>query len=115
MKSFPQKELRTSGGSGCPATTLVHSKYESMVTNFSSWADMILKHMVGHPRKSLHESLLKQYQHDFVPNGKHKHALVMGANMAKLQSSTIQTLRSHVRLQTLVRDLGYNWFGHDQD
>ena len=49
-----------------------------------------------------------------MPNGKHKHALLMGANMAKLKPATIQALMRSDTLQTLLRDLGYDWFGRER-
>ena len=53
-----------------------------------------------------------QYQGDFVPNGKHKHTLLIGKNMAKLKPATITSLMKDATLQKLLKDLGYDWFGH---
>lgn len=116
MKSFGHSATTVSTTDRCPAPTLVHSKYETMVTNFSAWVGQVLESMVDGKgvRKTLQKTLVKQYQNDFVPNGKHKHALVMGANMAKLKLSTIRELRRIPVLQELLQDLGYDWFGYDR-
>ena len=117
MKGFSRSTGGASGAGGCPAATLLHSKYEEMVTNFSSWAERMLEHMVAGKgqRNHLHKSLYAQYKDDFVPNGKHKHVLLTGANIAKLKPATIRKLRQHPPLQELLRDLGYGWLGHEND
>ena len=117
MKGFRQSALGQVDARGCRTPTLLHSKYENMVSNFSSWAQEVLEHMVvgKGQRKSLHSSMYEQYKDDFVPNGKHKHALRTGANIAKLKRATIRRLRKEEALTALLSDLGYGWFGHDND
>lgn len=58
MKGYGRSAL-ASTAVPCGAATLVHSKYEMMVTNFSDWAALILAHMVAPKgqRKSLHTTL----------------------------------------------------------
>ena len=113
IQGFERSKVGMARSPGCPGPTLVHSKYEMMVTNFSTWAQQILARMIAAKgqRRTLHASLVKEYQGDFVPNGKHKHALLTGANIAKLKESTIRKLMQNSRLQALLNDLGYDWFG----
>ena len=113
MRGFGHSKVGMARSPGCHVPTLVHSKYEMMVTNFSTWAQQILSHIIAGKgqRRTLHTSLVNQYQGDFVPNGKHKHALLTGANIAKLKESTIRNLMHNSRLQALLNDLGYDWFG----
>lgn len=117
MKGFRQSPIGTARMDGCQPARLLHSRYEEMVTNFSEWAREVLDHMVAGKgqRKTLHRSLYEQYKDDFVPNGKHKHTLLAGANMAKLKPKTIRMLQQHTQLQALLTDLGYGWFGHEND
>ena len=100
----------------CQEASLYHSKYELMVTNFSEWASQILEQMVAGrgQRKTLHRTLVAQYRNDFVPDGKHKHALHTGANIAKLKKDTIQQLMQDAQLKLLLKELGYDWLGHDR-
>ena len=114
MKSFRTSPIVSAHDMGrCPTATLVHSKYEAMVTNFSSWAWEMLEHMVAGKgqRRSLHSSLYEQYKNDFVPNGKHKHTLLIGANLAKLKPNTIRQLQQDAALDSLLQGLGYDWLG----
>ena len=117
IRGFRESELRREMQvQGCAETLLLHSKYELMVTNFSIWSAQILEHMVAPrgQRRALHASLVRQYQNDFVPDGKHKNSLKAGSNMAKLKHATIRELISDPRLNALLRDLGYTWFGWDR-
>ena len=117
IRGFGPSALRgASRTPGCSETRLLHSKYELMVTNFSVWSAQILEQMVSPrgQRRALHAALVKQYQNDFVPDGKHKKSLVAGSNMRKLQRSTIRELVRNERLGSLLRDLGYDWFGWDK-
>ena len=116
MKGFRRARVSTTDPGACPRATLVHSKYETMVTNFSDWSAEILAHVIEPKgkRRTLHTEFVEQYEKEFVPNGKHKHALLMGANMAKLKPATIQALMRSDTLQTLLRDLGYDWFGRER-
>ena len=87
-----------------------------MVTNFSLWAHEFLTPMIEKPgqRRTLHNTLVKLYRNDFVADGKHKHSLTAGSNMRKLKPDTIQQLTRDPRLNALLRDLGYDWFGYDK-
>ena len=117
IQAFIPAGFSNVSAAGCLPSTLFHSKYEDMVTNFSNWARAVLQHLVAPKgqRQALHASLYEQYKDDFVPNGKHKHALVMGANIAKLKSSSIRILRQNSVLNGLLQGLGYDWMGHDLD
>ena len=117
MKGFTQSNLyRVASSRGCSSPTLLHSKYELMVTNFSLWAKQLLEHVVDKPgqRRTLHRTLVAQFRNDFVPDGKHKHALVAGSNIRKLRPTTVQQLTRDTRLSGLLSDLGYDWFGLDR-
>ena len=100
----------------CSRPTLLHSKYEFMVSNFSAWVSQMLEHMVAGrgQRKTLLRTLVAQYRDEFIPDGKHKHALLTGSNIAKLKGKTIGHLVRIDELKQLLDRLGYDWFGHDR-
>ena len=114
MQGFRTSPLAKSlESTGCSRTWLLHSKYEHMVTNFSTWSATILDHMVAlkGQRRGLHAALVKQYKDDFVADGKHKNSLVAGSNMKKLRPETVQLLMRDQRVDSLLRGMGYDWFG----
>ena len=62
----------------------------------------------------MHSTLVERHQASFVTDGKHKHGMFTGANIAKLKQSTVRTLVRHEGLNELLRDLTYDWFGFDR-
>ncbi|KAL1508616.1 hypothetical protein AB1Y20_004713 [Prymnesium parvum] len=115
--------MATEGGTdqdarACGAPVLVHSKYEDMVSNYSSWARQLVGPLSGDAdrpaqQNGLLATLLERYQNDFVPDGKHKHTLKMGGNIAKLKHSTVRHLMKNQRIRSTLRLLKYDWLGHD--
>ena len=105
-------------GKGCQAPLLLHSKYEVMVTDFSGWARTLLAALMsGSPAskvRGMHTTLVQWHQASFKTDGKHKHGMFTGANIAKLKQSTVQTLVQHAELQEVLRGLAYDWFGFDR-
>ena len=76
MRGFASSDLAKAGRmKGCAPPTLLHSKYELMVTKFSTWAKQILDVFIEGKgqRRTLLATLVAQYKNDFVPDGKHKH------------------------------------------
>ena len=88
-----------------------------MVGNFSDWAQQLLATLMhGSPAaklRGMHKTLVERHKASFVPDGKHRHGMFTGANIAKLRQSTVRLLLQHEGLQALVRDLTYDWFGFD--
>lgn len=116
MQAFGRSAVRSTGRRrACAQPRLLQSKYELMVTNFTTWAGQVLEEMVADraTRWALHAKLAGRYKNDFVPDGKHKHALHPGANIAQLKPETIRRLAQDARLSSLLADLGYDWFGLD--
>lgn len=118
MQGFAESPIsrRLPTAPGCAGSTLLHSKYELMVTNFTLWAAEFLEVMIAPKgqRRALHTSLVAQYKNDFVPDGKHKNSLTAGSNMRKLKRSTVKELTIDPTLNALLRGMGYDWFGHDR-
>ena len=107
------------GDRGCGAPVLVHSKYEDMVSNYSTWARLLVGPLTGDAdrpaqQQGLLTTLLERYKNDFVPDGKHKHTLKMGGNIAKLKRSTVRHLVRNRRVRATLDKLAYDWLGHDQ-
>jgi hypothetical protein len=94
------------------------TRYEHMVTNFSGWAHFLMGTLMsGSPAskvRGMHSALVERHQASFVTDGKHKHGMFTGANIAKLKQSTVRTLVQHEGLNELLRDLTYDWFGFDR-
>ena len=88
-----------------------------MVTDFSGWAQALLAVLMsGAPAskvRGMHSTLVQRHQSSFKTDGKHKHGMFTGANIAKLRLSTVQILVRHAELQEVLRDLTYDWFGFD--
>jgi len=99
---------------GCPAAEVVHSQYEIMVSDFAGWLRVVLAKMASSPAKAhgMHALMMERYNSSFVPDGKHKHAVHKGANIAKLKPETVRKLVAHKGLAELLRDLNYDWLGH---
>lgn len=117
MRGFASSDLAKAGRmKGCAPPTLLHSKYELMVTKFSTWAKQILDVFIEGKgqRRTLLATLVAQYKNDFVPDGKHKHTLVAGSNMAKLEAETLAQLMRDEQLKALLRQLDYDWLGHER-
>ena len=89
-----------------------------MVTNFSGWAHFLMGTLMsGSPAskvRGMHSALVERHQASFVTDGKHKHGMFTGANIAKLKQSTVRTPVQHEGLNELLRDLTYDWFGFDR-
>ena len=123
MLAFRRDWRATSGiatdvGGECAPPLLIHSKYEDMVSNFSSWAQVLVGPLTGDTyrpaqQRGLLTTLLERYVNDFVPDGKHKHTLTKGANMAKLRASTLRHLMRNGRIKRTLHALSYDWLGHD--
>ena len=62
----------------------------------------------------MHTTLVQRHQSSFKTDGKHKHGMFTGANIAKLKQSTVQALVQHAELQEVLLDLTYDWFGFDR-
>ena len=92
----------------------MHSQYETMVSDFAGWLRVVLRHMASSPAKAhgMHAVMMERYNSSFVPDGKHKHAVHKGANIAKLKPETVRKLVAHPGLKTLLQDLNYDWLGH---
>ena len=106
-------------GRSCGKPILIHSKYEDMVSNFTDWAQHLIGPLTGSTsRPSQQQGLLsmlqERYVNDFVPDGKHKHTLTKGANMAKLHASTLRHLLRNQRIKRTLAGLSYDWLGHDR-
>ena len=94
-----------------PWLTVVHSRYEHMVSDFGAWLHELLATLppLSVSKQALHDGLLARFGADFVPDGKHKHALRPGSNLRRLQPETIKQLRGMPRIDSIVRQLGYGW------
>ena len=64
--------------------------------------------------RGMHTTLVQRHQSSFKTDGKHKHGMFTGANIAKLKQSTVQALVQHAELREVLRDLTYDWFGFDR-
>ena len=88
-----------------------------MVSNFSGWAQRLLGTLMqGSPQakvRGMHATLVQRHGASFVPDGKHRHGMFTGANIAKLRQSTVRTLVQHENLRALLADMTYDWFGFD--
>jgi hypothetical protein len=62
----------------------------------------------------MHTTLVQRHQASFKTDGKHKHGMFTGANIAKLKQSTVHALVQHAELQEVLRGLTYDWFGFDR-
>lgn len=95
-----------------PPFTVFESRYEHMVGDFPAWLRRLLNAlpMQTRVRDQLHGSLSADFQGEFVaPDGKHKHALFAGANLAKLQPATLTKLQAIPRVASVMTSLGYGW------
>ena len=90
-----------------------------MVTNFSGWADFLLGNLMsGSPAskvRGMHSTLVERHQASFTTDGKHKHGMFTGTNIAKLKQSTVRALVQNEGLQIVLRGLAYDWFGFDRE
>ena len=53
--------------------------------------------------RGMHTTLVQRHQASFKTDGKHKHGMFTGANIAKLKQSTVRALVQHAELQVTVR------------
>ena len=91
---------------------LIVSRYELMTTSFTSWLAQLLAALPdgiasSRSRRALHKTLSAKFERAFLPNGKHKHRLIPGSNLALLDRPTVEYLRSNENLSSLVARLGY--------
>jgi hypothetical protein len=88
---------------------LVYSRYELLVEHFSAWLRVLLAALPlpQAAKRSLNEKLSAQYQGEFVPDGKHKHSLRAGSNLARLKPSTRVALGKMPRLRAVMQTLNY--------
>lgn len=120
MKEFAQSPLATPPLGGCPAATLVHSKYELMVADFPKWAERVLEHAVAGKgqRHTLLKTLQKQYKTGMLASGSastsvgRKPMLQPGASIARLRRTTVRDLKLDASLAAALRGLDYDWLGH---
>lgn len=92
------------------SSTVVVSKYEDMVTDFPSWLDSVLLRWMrldASVEKRVRRKLLARFAGAFVPDGKHKHSLRVGSNLARLAPRTQSALRAQPRVAAVMRCLGY--------
>lgn len=95
-----------------PPFTVFESRYEHMVGDFPAWLRRLLDvlPMQAGVRNQLHASLSADFRDEFVaPDGKHKHSLFAGANLAKLQPATLARLQAIPRVASIMTSLGYGW------
>lgn len=97
-----------------PRPLVLLSYYETMVRDFDAWLEALLDSLPDGvarvaSRAQMHKALVALFQHDFVADGKHKHSLVPGSNLARLQPATLLRLQGHARLSSVVERLGYEW------
>lgn len=90
---------------------VVQSRYELMVENFSVWLQQLVGALQLAPGTSqtIINGLHAQYRADFQPDGKHKHSLHAGSNLARLQSSTLDELSRLPRLRMVMHALNYSF------
>jgi len=95
--------------------SVVHSRYEHMVTNFSGWLYDLLAVLpsLAIGKRDLHDDLMIRFGNEFVPDGKHKHALKPGANLRLVHPDTIRFLRRQPRVRSIMKKLGYHWRWQD--
>ena len=83
-----------------------------MVEEFPSWLTELLGAMppLRHaPSKAeLARRLVADFGKSFVADGKHKHSLRAGSNLARLQPRTLAELRALPRLAAVMQTLGYS-------
>lgn len=94
-----------------PPLSVLHSKYEHMVSDFDGWLSALLAPLpLGLARSSsLHAQLARRYRGD-VSVGRQRASVGVGANMGRLQPETLSALRERVpRLGALMQELGYLW------
>ena len=84
---------------------------KSTISDLSSgWLAVLLARLplTDAARSELHSRLVARDGGDFVPDGKHRHSLTVGSNLARLQPVTVAALqRGAPRLGALMRSLGY--------
>lgn len=103
----PRKKWHPSG----ERPTILYSRYELMVEDFSTWLWNILVVLpVPHNiKQSIRDKLYFQYQGDFEPDGKHKHSLRAGSNLARLKKGTLRELSRMPRLDAIMQALNYSF------
>jgi len=92
------------------AVVVAPSKYEDMVTDFPSWLDTVLLRQLrldATVEKRVRRKLRTRFAGAFVPDGKHKHSLRVGTNLARLAPPTQAALRAQPRVAAVMRCLGY--------
>lgn len=90
------------------------SKYEDMVTDFPAWLDTVLLRQLrldAAVEKRVRRKLRTRFAGAFVPDGKHKHSLRVGTNLARLAPTTQSALRAQPRVAAVMRCLGYHDYG----
>ena len=109
--------------------TVIVSRYELMAGAFPTWLERLLAALpdgitLGRSRAALHRALSAKFAGAFVADGRHKHRLTPGSNLALLDQSTLQRLElslaptpqsriyeglAHPTIRDLVVALGYDW------
>jgi len=102
---------RVSRRSSSAEALVVYSRYELLVEHFSGWLRHLLAALPLPPdsRRRLNERLSAQYQGEFVPDGKHKHSLRAGSNLARLKPGTLAALSQMPRLAAVMNTLNYSF------
>ena len=109
-KTGPSRGQSEHGATHGSSLEVLHSRYETMVTDFGGWLAVLLARLplTDAARSELHSRLVARDGGDFVPDGKHRHSLTVGSNLARLQPVTVAALqRGAPRLGALMRSLGY--------
>lgn len=94
---------------------VVLSRYEAMTADFDVWfkalLDTLPDGMVARAasRTQIHRAMLALFRKDFVADGRHRHSLVPGSNLARLLPASLHRLQGHARLVSLVDRLGYDF------
>lgn len=91
--------------------TYLTSAYTStQVSDFPRWLDStMLRPLELGPvaEQRVRRRLRARFSDAFVPDGKHKHSLRVGSNLARLPPATLAQLRAHPRVSAVMNCLGY--------
>ena len=95
---------------------VVLSRYEAMTADFDGWFKALLDTLpdgmvarAGASRAQIHRAMLALFRRDFVADGRHRHSLVPGSNLARLLPASVHRLQGHARLVSVMDRLGYDF------
>ena len=99
---------------GAAVTVVAISRYETMVASFAAWLSALVQLLPSGVRGShkdrgsrLVRILRHRFESSFVTDGRHRHVLVPGSNLAKLPRATLQWLADEPRVISMLLRLGY--------